>query len=204
MTDASPKEAVVAYFDALDRAAWGEAIALIDPVHVTAYREQRLAHIIAWLAYRKLRPKASGYSSSGSVSPETIAKHAHELVLPYGPGVTVGSLAALPPPAFMQNDLEIGRRVGTAAAFGHVERDAVMRGDRARRRILGELPYNYDHAYVAYVRTPDDDSALDNPWFLPHLESMPVRRRGARWYIGASMATQMMGPHLPSLEDDPS
>jgi len=189
-------ETAEAFFDAIERRAWAEAAALVEPTHADRFQKEQIGHIIAWLHFQELLegpgPHPGGFGSSGEFDPEDLKRRATTPVPGYADAVTLGAIANLSPQEFLARRFEAGRffpryRKGPDGALVRVP-----------IRVLGEASYGPDTAYVVYVHDhgPDGEAA-PSARDVPYAETLPLFRRAGRWYLGLNVDLKQAGPELP-------
>lgn len=194
---------VNAFFAALARGAWADAAAMVEPTCAAAFREHELANLIAGARFIELRrgpgPHPSGFGSDGVLRPEELARYGSVKAPGFPANVTIESLARLSPTEFLTRHFELAgghRRFRPGTAEAPVE---------IPLRVLGEVPFGIDQAYVVYLydETADpepDDERVDPVAGAPHAETVPVHRRDGRWYLGLNIDLRMTHSHATMRE----
>jgi hypothetical protein len=171
---------------------------MVEPTSAASLRERHLAQLIAAIKFAERRrgpgPQATGFSSDGVLRIEELARY-RTSVAPGSHGTaTVGELADLSPTAFLARHLE------TRVDY---QKDASGNVVPVPVRVLGEVPYASEVAYVVYVRVYEADPAnaaakQDDPLAAATgiVEVLPVLRRGDRWHMGLNVELSLVGPEM--------
>jgi hypothetical protein len=190
------RQTAQAFFDALQRRAFAEAAALVEPAHAARHHHEQIAHLLAWVHFQKLLkgpgPHPSGFHSKGDFDPEDLKRHAGTPIPGYRDASTLGAIAALSPHDFLTRRFEAAGQLQEH----HKRTDGTLAP--ITTRILGEVPYSRHVAFVVYVRErqPREDGPAPVPdW--PHAETLPLFYQADRWYVGLNVWLKLAGPGLP-------